>query len=93
MRGLADVDGEVSDALQVGADPERRHDGSQIDRDRLVQRDEREASIVDFDLEIVDARIAGNDVGERLCGLDRRAPAWPPAGVLRPIRPSPAGAV
>ena len=37
LRRLADVDGEVADALQVGVDLEGRHDRSQIDRDGLVQ--------------------------------------------------------
>ena len=66
LRRLADIDGEVADALQVGVDLERRDDRSQIDRDRLIQRDEREASLVDFDLKVVDARIAANHVSQRL---------------------------
>ena len=37
----------------------------EIERDRLMQGDEREAAIVDLHLEIVDAGIAGNDVGRQ----------------------------
>ena len=55
LRRLADIDGEVADALQIGVDLDHRHDGSQIDRHGLVQGKERETSIVDFDLQIVDA--------------------------------------
>ena len=42
------------------------HDGSQIYRDGLMQREQREASLVDLDLEFVDSRIAGDDVGQLL---------------------------
>ena len=71
---LADIHGEVSDALHVGADPGRRHECSEIERDRLMQGDEGEAAIVDFHLEIVDAGIAGNDVSQQLgVALDKAA--------------------
>jgi hypothetical protein len=36
LRGLAEIDDEVSDTLQIVVDLERRHDRSEIDCDRLV---------------------------------------------------------
>lgn len=65
-RRLADIDREISHALQVRINPERRNDGAQIDGNGLMQRDERKTSMVDVHVQLVDAGIAGNDLGDQL---------------------------
>ncbi len=57
-RRLGDVDGEIADALQVGVDFDRRHDRPQVHGHRLVERQELEAAIVDFDVQLIDGPIA-----------------------------------
>ena len=56
---LGDVDREVADALEVGVDLDRRDDRAQVHRHRLVQRQQLEAAVVDFDVQLVDGTVAG----------------------------------
>ena len=58
LDGLGDVDGEVADALEVGVDLHRGQHGPQIDRDRLVQRQQLDAALVDLDVQVVEWLVA-----------------------------------
>ena len=51
LRDLADVHREVSDALEVGADPGGRDERSKIERNGLMQGDQSEASAIDLHLQ------------------------------------------
>ena len=83
LGNLADIHGEVSDAFQVGADPRRRHEHSEIERDRLMQGDESEAPVVDFHLQIVDAGIGGNNISQQLVVAFDKAPHGPAQMIFR----------
>ena len=50
---LRDVDGQVADALEVGIDLDRRHDGAQVRSHGLIQREQRKTAVVDFDVQPV----------------------------------------
>src|SRR5207249_274950 len=56
-RGFGDVDGQIADAFQVRVDLHRRQDGAEVDRHRLVQREQLHAAAVDLDVELVDRRV------------------------------------
>ena len=58
-RRLGDVDRQVADALEVGVDLDRRDDRAQVGGHRLVQRQQREAAVVDLDVQRVDRLVAG----------------------------------
>ena len=59
----------VSDAFQIAVDLEPRDDHSQIDRHRLMQRQQFEAAVVDLHVQRVDFLVAVDDVSNR--ALDR----------------------
>ena len=56
--GLGDVDREVADALEVRVDLHGRDDRAQVDGHRLVQRQQREAAVVDLDVQRVERLVA-----------------------------------
>ena len=53
-RAAGDVDRVIADALEIVRDLERGGDESQIAGHRLLQRQQRDAALVDLDLEPVD---------------------------------------
>ena len=59
LRCLGDVDGEVAHTLEVGVDLYRRDDGAKVDRHRLVEREQREAAVVDLDVQRVERAVRG----------------------------------
>ena len=70
---LGDVDRQIADALEIGVDLDRGHDGPQIGGHRLVERQQLEAAIVQLDVEIVDRLVAGQHGLQRLgVALDDR---------------------
>ena len=58
-RRLGDVDREVADAFEIGVDLHRRDDRAQVGGHRLVERQQREAAVVDLDVERVERAVAG----------------------------------
>ena len=50
-RRFGDVDRQVADALEVGVDLHGRDDRAQVGGHRLVQREQREAAVVDLDVQ------------------------------------------
>ena len=72
LAGLGDVDGQVADPLEVGVDLDGGDDDAQVGGHRLVQRQQLEAAVVDFDVEVVDRLVAGQHRVERARG---RAPS------------------
>ncbi len=58
-RGFGDVDGEIADPLEVGVDLDRGDDRPQVGGHRLVQRQQREAAVVDLDVQRVQRLVAG----------------------------------
>ena len=56
---LGDVHRQVADALEIGVDLDRGHDGPQVGRHRLVQRQQLQHAVVDLDVELVDRLVAG----------------------------------
>jgi hypothetical protein len=77
-RGLRDVDGEVADPLEVGVDLQRGDDGPEIDGHRLVERQQREAAVVDLDVQRVHRLVADEHAIEQVAiafdqSLDRQA--------------------
>ena len=72
-RALADVHGEVTDALEVGGDLERRGDEPEISRRRLMQREQLDAEVVDLDVQAVDRMVTlDGGPGQRLVAFDQR---------------------
>ena len=72
-RRLGDVDREVADALEIGVDLDRRDDRAQVDGHRLVQRQQREAAVVDLDVQRVERLVADQDARDELAvALDQR---------------------
>ena len=55
-----DVHGEVADALEVGVDLHRRDNRPQVGGHRLVERQQRKAPVVDFDVQLVDRLVAAH---------------------------------
>ena len=74
LRRLGDVDRQVADALEVGVDLDGRDDRAQVGGHRLVQRQQREAAVVDLDVQLVDRLVADQDALDRARGRARRAP-------------------
>ncbi len=77
-RRLGDVDGEVADALEIGVDLHGRDDRAQVDGHRLVERQQREAAVVDLDVQRVERLVAGEHALDQLAvavdqALDREA--------------------
>ena len=62
-RRLGDVHGQVADALEVGVDLHRGDDRPQVGGHRLVERQQREAAVVDLDVQRVDRLVAGEHAG------------------------------
>ena len=65
LAGFADVDGQVADALEVGVDLDGGDDHAQVGGHRLVQRQQLEAAIVHFHVEVVDRLVARQHRVER----------------------------
>ena len=57
-RGFADVDRHVADPLEVAVDFDGRHDGPQIRGHRRVQRQQLQAQVVHFDVQLVHRHVA-----------------------------------
>ena len=57
-RRFGDVDREIADTLEVGVDLHRRDDGAKVRRHRLMQRQQLEAAVVDFNVQLVDGAVA-----------------------------------
>ena len=60
-RGLGDVHREIAHTLEVGVDLDGRDDLPQVGRHRLVERQQREAAVVDVDVELVQRLVAPHD--------------------------------
>ena len=83
---LGDVHGQVAHALEVAVDLDRRHDGAQVGRHRLLERQQLEAAVVDLDVELIDVAVAGQHLLEQAevaldqaaDGQRRRSSARPP---------------
>ena len=67
-RALADIDGVVADALEVGRDLEAGGDEAQIARGRLMQREQADTALVALDVHAVDFGVA-RDGFARLLGV------------------------
>ena len=85
-RRLGDVDRQVADPLEVGVDLDRGDDRAQVDGHRLVQRQQREAAVVDLDVQLVDRRVADEHALDQRRGRARRGPR-PPARTRSSARP------
>ena len=77
-RRLGDVDGEIADAFEVGVDLDGGDDRAQVDRHRLIERQQREAAVVDLDVERVQRTVARQDARDQIAiavdqPLDREA--------------------
>ena len=59
--GLSNVHGQIADPLEIGVDLDGRHDDAEIRRHRLMQREQLEAAIIDFDMKVVDRLVARGD--------------------------------
>ena len=61
-RQLGDVLGHVAHALERRVDPKRAHDDAQVARDRLLTGEDVDGELVEFDRELVDAVVVGDDL-------------------------------
>ena len=59
-RRLGDVHRQVADALEIGVDLHGRDDGAEVGRHRLIERQQREAAVVDLDVERVQRLVAAH---------------------------------
>ncbi len=57
-RRLGDVDRQVADALEVGVDLHSRDDRAKIHGHRLIERQQREAALIDLDVQRIDWLVA-----------------------------------
>ena len=72
-RALGDVHRLVADALEIGVDLDDRTHQPQVGRDRILQREELDAQVVDLELELVDLRVAGGHLDRQVGpALDQR---------------------
>ena len=72
-RRLGDVDREVADALEVGVDLHGRDDRPQVDGHRLVEREQREAAVVDLDVQPVHRLVAAQHAVDQFAiAIDER---------------------
>ena len=55
---LRDVDRLIADALEIGVDLDDRPDVPEVRGDRMLEREQLEAQVVDLELELVDRRVA-----------------------------------
>ena len=70
-RGLRDVDGLIADALEIVVDAGDRQDQAKIDSHQLVQGQELDHAVVDFELKFVDGVFFVEDaLGELLVGVE-----------------------
>ena len=70
---FGDVDREVADALEIAVYLDAGHHHPQIRRHRLMQREQLEAPLVDFDVQSVDRIVAGQHLlGPRVIAVDQR---------------------
>ncbi len=65
---LGDVDGLVADALEVGVHLDDRAHQPEVGGDGILEREKLDAQVVDFELELVDRRVAGRHL-DRQIGL------------------------
>ena len=77
-RRLGDVDGEVAHALEVGVDLHGGDDRAQVGGHRLVERQQREAAVVDLDVQRVQRAVARQHARDEIAiaidePLDRQA--------------------
>jgi len=72
-RRFADIDREIADALDVGVDLQNGDDDAQVGGERLSQREELEAAVVDFDVQLVDRLVAADHIGDELGVACRQA--------------------
>ncbi len=61
LGGFRDVHRQVAHPLEIGVDLDRGHDGPEVRRHRLVQRQQLQHAVVDLDVELVDRFVAGQD--------------------------------
>src|SRR5215813_5825790 len=61
LRGFCDVDGQIANALEIRIDLDGGNDRAEVGGHRLVQSEEREASTVDLDMQLVDRFVAVED--------------------------------
>ena len=77
---LGDVDGQIAHAFEIGVDLDRRDDRPQVDGHRLVQGEQLEAAVVDFDVQAVDRVVADEHAFDQLqVALDEGAYGEPDA--------------
>jgi hypothetical protein len=70
---FGDIDGQIADAFEVGAASRRRDHEAKVDSDRLMQREQPETPVVDFNLKIVERLVSLDDIEEmRAVALDER---------------------
>jgi hypothetical protein len=60
-RRFRDIDGEIADPFEIAVDLDRCHDGSKVGRHRLIQRQQPEAAVVDFDVELIERFVTSDD--------------------------------
>ena len=69
--GLGDVDGLIADALEVVVDAGDGEDEAEVGGHQLMQREELEDAVVDFELELVDLAFFVEDaLGELFVGVE-----------------------
>ena len=69
--GLRDVDGLVADALEIVVDARDGEDEAEIDGHQLMEREELDDAVVDFELELVDGVFFVEDaLGELFVGVE-----------------------
>ena len=63
---FSQIDCQISHAFQVGVDPQRRHDHSQIDGHGLEERQQLKTVVVNLDLRLIQAIVSGDDIVQRV---------------------------
>ncbi len=72
-RRFGDVDRQVAHPLEIGVDLDRRDNRPEVGRHRLVERQQREAAVVDLDVQLVDRLVADeHPVDQVVVALDER---------------------
>lgn len=64
LRRRGALDREVADPLEIGVDPQRRHDVARVDSQRVLTRNELQAAIIEIDLQRVDSPVSGDHLAQ-----------------------------
>ena len=73
-RRFGDVDRQIADALEVGVDLHGGDDRPEVGGHRLVERQQREAAVVDLDVQAVERLVADEHAVDQRRDRDRPAP-------------------